>query len=771
VNALDQFAARELWVNWKTVTRKGKATKVPFSPVDQRAAEANNASTWGTRAQALRNTGYDGIGLVLGPLDAERHLGGIDLDACIDDKGNIALWARDIVQLLNSYCEVSPSGRGLKVFFLHDPRETLGQGMHWRSSVRRPRAHGKDYGIEFYLRARYFTVTEQLFETYDTIRQVDIETLRLVQARMVAFAPAKRQHHHHSYDDEQRRILEAIARMANADLHWEEWNTRGMAIYAATAGSAAGYAAFLNWSAKSDKFNPGACEERWQHWDQSPPDRLTAGTIFYHAGIEGGYPRHMRQTNGHDPPSPPSSGVVGTKTASATDDPSQEHRGDLPLNVRYEDFVAYSPMGNFIFKPTGQLWTAGVINRRLPWISNGPDLPATAPATWLTQAQPVEQMTWAPGEPQIIRHRLIVEGGWIKHCRASVFNHFKPATIELGDREQAQKWVELGRTLWPNEIDHLIAHFAFKWQHPESKINHAAVLGGPPGIGKDTFLEAVIQAVGPWNVVDISPAAFLGRFNGFARSVILRISEARSSERFDRYAFYEHMKTYAAAPPEVIRVDEKNTREYYVLNRCGPVITLNKLSSLYLPADDRRHHVAWSETTPEHFGKTDVERQSHWNAFWAWYRSGGFNHVAAYLATYDLSTFNPKAPPPKTAGFWRIVDASRAPEDAELADVLDRLKNPMITTLEEVTHNTTDTDFSDWLRERKNRPRIPHRFEDADYAPVRNDAAKDGLWKVDGRRQVIYGRRGADQRALLREAEKLSSKGLEKYAQSRLPGT
>jgi hypothetical protein len=67
----------------------------------------------------------------------------------------------------------------------------------------------------------------------------------------------------------------------------------------------------------------------------------------------------------------------------AGDGPSQKHLDDLPLDMHYEDFVAYSPMGNFIFKPTGQLWTAGVINKRLAWISNGPELPPTAAATWL----------------------------------------------------------------------------------------------------------------------------------------------------------------------------------------------------------------------------------------------------------------------------------------------------------------------------------------------------------------------------------------------------
>ena len=31
------------------------------------------------------------------------------------------------------------------------------------------------------------------------------------------------------------------------------------------------------------------------------------------------------------------------------------------------------------------------------------------------------------------------------------------------------------------------------------KVNHALVLGGEPGIGKDTLIEPVKGAVGPWN--------------------------------------------------------------------------------------------------------------------------------------------------------------------------------------------------------------------------------------------------------------------------------
>src|SRR5262249_53573724 len=131
-----------------------------------------------------------------------------------------------------------------------------------------------------------------------------------------------------------------------------------------------------------------------------------------------------------------------------------------------------------------------------------------------------------------------------------------------------------------------------------------------------------------------------------------------------------------------------------------------------------------------------------------------------------------KAPPPKTAAFWAIVDASRAPEDAELADVLDALGNPPAVTLSQIVARAPVADdptivhrptpnanggnaqandgnatannsprpnsFGHWLRDRRNRRIIPHRLERAGYVPVRNDAATDGYWVVDGRRQPVY---------------------------------
>jgi isopentenyl diphosphate isomerase/L-lactate dehydrogenase-like FMN-dependent dehydrogenase len=50
------------------------------------------------------------------------------------------------------------------------------------------------------------------------------------------------------------------------------------------------------------------------------------------------------------------------------------------------------------------------------------------------------------------------------------------------------------------------------------------------------------------------------------------------------------------------------------------------------------------------------------------------------------------------------------------------------------------SDFIEYLKDRKNSRRIPHRLEACGYTQIRNPDADDGLWRLRGRRQVIYAR-------------------------------
>jgi hypothetical protein len=414
---------------------------------------------------------------------------------------------------------------------------------------------------------------------------------------------------------------------------------------------------------------------------------------------------------------------------------------DAP-NVALDDFRAYMPEHAYIYLPTRELWPASSVNAQIPPVeivdANGQPVldedgePRVVKANvWLDQNRPVVQMTWAPGEPALITGRVVDQGGWVDESGVTIFNLYRAPTIAGGIAAEAWPWIDHVYRVYPDEADHIIRYFAHRVQRPHEKINHGLVLGGPPGIGKDTILEPVKRAVGPWNFAEVSPTQLLGRFNSFLKSVILRVSEARDLGDTNRFALYEHMKAYLAAPPDVLRCDEKHLREHSVLNVMGVVITSNRKDSFYLPDDDRRHYVAWTMVTPADFP------DGYWQNIWDWYEAGGYAHVAAYLATLDISNFNPKAPPPKTAAFWEIVEANRTPENSELADAIEKLGDPDAVTIDMIKKAAT-FEFNEWLEDRRNARQIHHRLGECGYVVVRCQDRKDGLWRVDGKRQTIY---------------------------------
>ena len=156
--------------------------------------------------------------------------------------------------------------------------------------------------------------------------------------------------------------------------------------------------------------------------------------------------------------------------------------------------------------------------------------------------------------------------------------------------------------IYPEDADHIIAFAAQRVQRPDVKINHGLILGGAPGIGKDTMLEPLKHGVGPWNFKEVSPPDIMSAYNDFMRCVVLRISEAHDLGEVNRFTFYDRLKTMQATPPDVMRINAKYVPQCYALNVAGIILTTNhRFDGIYLPADDRRTYVAWSDTKQADF--------------------------------------------------------------------------------------------------------------------------------------------------------------------------
>jgi hypothetical protein len=168
----DCLAEDQRWVVWRNEDRGGRQAKVPYSPAGGRA-KADDPATWGTRAEAeaaarrLVNGHGGGIGIELGELGADTWLAGIDLDTCVDPAGGLDPWAAVILAAVPSYAEASPSGTGIKAFFVVAPEDVrpfldrLGAERHAWGLKRTIEATGQDHppAVEVYLSGRYFAVT------------------------------------------------------------------------------------------------------------------------------------------------------------------------------------------------------------------------------------------------------------------------------------------------------------------------------------------------------------------------------------------------------------------------------------------------------------------------------------------------------------------------------------------------------------------------------------------------------------------------------------
>jgi hypothetical protein len=685
---LAELCQFEAWVLWQVRERRGKITKPPLQ-ADGRLAKSDDPSTWCTFQEALaayaaEGAEFSGIGVVLPPGYAA-----FDLDDCRDpETGRIVPQVEEMLDRLGSYAEVTPSGTGLRVIGRCDP--SLPE-IHRKLQL--PGTSGAS--VEIYRHARrYITVTGLHVEgTADALADVgdkaDLILAELDQgtgnSNVVQFPSEKRRGPGRPRKEEREaKVLEEVIREGQYE-KFEGDRSRAV-FYVVNECVRKGWKDEEITAALTDPGNK--ISEHVQ--DQPRPEEYVKKQI-----------RKARDNN--------------------------------PVTIT--DFVAFMPDHDYIYAPDGQHWPAASVNARVGSIQT-PSGPVPA-SSWLDRNQAVEGITWSPGDPQVIEDRIITDGGWREHRGARTWNLYHPPQIRLRPGD-VSGWLDHLRFLYPDGADRILRYFAHRVQRPQEKPNFSLLLGGAPGIGKDTVIKPLLTAVGLSNVKDAKPSDILGPWSHFAKCVVLRINEMSDLGDFDRYKLYERLKIYQAAPPDMVEVNEKFRRQYYVPNVLGIVMTTNHLSSgLYLPAEDRRHEVYWSERIAADVDADAMKPLHDWMD-----SEVGIATTAHFLANLDLSGYSVKVPPPKTEAFWQMVHSHSAPENAELGDILERLSHPVAVTLDMIKEQA-DEDLRGWLGERKNARSVGHRIEECGYRRFVNPDAKDGSWKIKGKKRSVYSRSDA----------------------------
>ena len=182
--ALVPLRDRRAWVLWKRQVVNGRPTKVPF--VDhRRKAKSDDPTTWAPFDKLPKGKGFDGPGLMLG-----GAVQGVDLDACIDADGVLEPWAGEIVERLDSYTEVSPSGRGLKVFvYGPDGKSTE---VSFGDPVQLAPGETKRREVAYFTGRRFFTVTGRAWRDVP-LRTISADDAAWLRERVEQLRQAERE--------------------------------------------------------------------------------------------------------------------------------------------------------------------------------------------------------------------------------------------------------------------------------------------------------------------------------------------------------------------------------------------------------------------------------------------------------------------------------------------------------------------------------------------------------------------------------------------------
>ena len=252
--------AMDRWVLWKNVQRSkpnGEKVwaKMPLSAKGG-AGSSTDSATWvsfGAAVDEYLLGDYDGIGIVLG-----GSLHGIDLDDCRDPvTGSLSELAKETLDRVEGYAEVSPSGTGLKIFT--------------QTNLDSSRTK-KEAGVELYKDGRYFTVTGHAINGHASmpvlpqdlgwmVEKVWGEALSAgVDAGEDAFANLKSALDGWGLD----RVVDEVLVHLDPDGGYGDWLKIGAALHHQSGGDPEWLEAWDNWSAASGKWVEGYCAEKWE---------------------------------------------------------------------------------------------------------------------------------------------------------------------------------------------------------------------------------------------------------------------------------------------------------------------------------------------------------------------------------------------------------------------------------------------------------------------------------------------------------------------------
>lgn len=246
----------------------------------------------------------------------------------------------------------------------------------------------------------------------------------------------------------------------------------------------------------------------------------------------------------------------------------------------------------------------------------------------------VESITFEPGLDAIVDQKLNI---W----RSSGVDP------EEGDVEQFLCHTEY---LIPEEREraHVLDFLGHIVQKPREKVLHALLLYGMQGIGKSYLARVLELVLGQHNVRVIGMPELSSSFNAWVEGVqVVRVEEVMMLGRRELMNKLKPLITEST-----ITINQKGLPTYTIPNRVNLLFFSNHHDALRLDADDRRYCVIHCPGEPQ---STD-----YYQELFRW-TDDNAPALLYYLQNRDLSGFNARGLPIRTAAREIMVEASRDP--------------------------------------------------------------------------------------------------------------
>lgn len=165
--------------NWVGRTKD----KHPINVKNGKLAKVNDSSTWAAFSEACqfadKNERIAGIGFVL---NVDNGIIGIDIDNCVDNGKICDSKILDLIKIVKSYIEYSPSGTGLHFYI---------KGK-WPDNVGNRKDISDNCHIEVYGNNRYFTVTGDMYKGDEKCRREILNEPEVLEYILTNFFTVKK---------------------------------------------------------------------------------------------------------------------------------------------------------------------------------------------------------------------------------------------------------------------------------------------------------------------------------------------------------------------------------------------------------------------------------------------------------------------------------------------------------------------------------------------------------------------------------------------------